>query len=88
MQDAGADVLGEFSNCTSATGTISNGVVTLYWSVPTPAVLPYVNVTDIFAAINVALAGTAAATGNLWEINTSGGIFTGTSTIIKVSCSS
>lgn len=86
LADAGADATGEFSNCTSATGTISNGVVTLYWSVPTPAGT-YVNVSDILAAINAVLAGTAVASGAT-GLDTSGGIFNGTSTIIKVSCKS
>jgi len=87
LVDAGADATGEFSNCTSATGIISNGVVTLYWSVPTPAGT-YVNVTDILAAINAVLAGTVVASGATGLDITAPSIFAGTPTIIKVSCGS
>jgi len=86
LVDAGADATGEFSNCTSATGTISNGVITLYWAVPTPAGTN-VNVSDILTAINTVLTGTAVASGAT-ALNITGGDFNGTSTIIKVSCSS
>jgi hypothetical protein len=88
MQLAGADTAGNFTGCTSADGIITNGVIELYWSVPTPAG-SVLNVTDIIAAINSVIASSTAATGNAWEIDTSVGaasVFAGTNTIITVNC--
>lgn len=85
MEEAGADATGEFVGCTSANGTVSNGTLTVYWSVPTPAGT-YLNVSDIITAINASLAGTAAATATASEIDLSAGSFSGTHSIITVNC--